>query len=381
MPELTLTGRELNRATLARQMLLRRQPLAIEDAVSRVLALQAQHPASPYLALWNRLTDFDPANLDAAFAERRVLKSKLIRMTLHAIHPDDHPAAWAAMQPSLRSRFGDRRFTSAGWSIAEADALVPELLAFAEQPHPATEIEAWLKERVGDAAKGLWWVYRYMVPLLHAPTGGPWSFGHRTSFVAADTGWPAPTKEAAAEGLRALARRYLSAFGPATAADLAQFAMVQRARAKEALEALANDLDRFEGPGGETLYDLPGAPRPPGDTSAPPRLMAMWDNTLLAYVDRSRIIPEAYRPWVTRVNGDVLPTLLVDGYVAGVWRAVEEGVEATAFHPLSDAAWDGLAAEARALLALLAEREPLVYKRYDHWWAKMPAGEVRLLPG
>jgi hypothetical protein len=107
--------------------------------------------------------------------------------------------------------------------------------------------------------------------------------------------------------------------------------------------------------------------------------MAMWDSTLLAYADRSRIVPPEYRQLVTRVNGDVLPTLLVDGYVAGAWRPVDAGIEATAFHPLSEEAWDGLEAEARALTAFLTDREPMVHRRYAHWWDKLPRAEVRVL--
>ena len=126
---------------------------------------------------------------------------------------------------------------------------------------------------------------------------------------------------------------------------------------------------------------FPAHPAPSEDTPAPPRLMAMWDSVLLAYADRSRVIPPEYRKLDARMNGDVLPTLLVDGYVAGVWRAVEGGIEATAFHPLSDEAWDGLASEARVLITFLARRDPQVYGRYNHWWAKLPApAEVRLLP-
>src|SRR3712207_7710489 len=107
----------------------------------------------------------------------------------------------------------------------------------------------------------------------------------------------------------------------------------------------------------------------------------MWDSVLLAYADRGRVIPAGHRKLVTRNNGDVLPTLLVDGYVAGVWRPVDGGIEATAFDPLSEQAWHGLAAEARALVAFLADREPAVYRRYAHWWAKLPPAEVRVLPG
>jgi hypothetical protein len=105
----------------------------------------------------------------------------------------------------------------------------------------------------------------------------------------------------------------------------------------------------------------------------------MWDSTLLAYADRSRVIPPDYRRLVTQNNGDVLPTLLVDGYVAGAWRPVEDGVEATAFRALPEAAWEGLESEARALGAFLADRERAVYRRYAHWWDGLPSAEVRVL--
>ena len=149
-----------------------------------------------------------------------------------------------------------------------------------------------------------------------------------------------------------LVRRYLEGFGPATVRDIAQFSTLYRPPARDAVAAMAGSLERLEGPDGEELFDVPDGLLPPEDAPAPPRLMAMWDSTLLAYVDRSRIIPPDYRQLVMRSNGDVLPTLLVDGYVAGVWRPVEGGIEATAFHRLSDDAWDGLETEARALMTI-----------------------------
>ena len=166
---------------------------------------------------------------------------------------------------------------------------------------------------------------------------------------------------------------------PASMTDVAQFTAVNRSLVKTALQVLAGDLEQIEGPWGDVLYDLPGAPRPHEETPAPPRLMAMWDSVLLAYADRGRIIPDDYRAVVIRRNGDVLPTLLVDGYVAGVWRPVDGGIEVTAFHELPAAAWRGLRTEAKALLAFLAGREPRVYSRYARWWSSLPAAEVRVL--
>lgn len=180
--------------------------------------------------------------------------------------------------------------------------------------------------------------------------------------------------------VKQLIRRYLEGFGPASVEDFCQFALQKRSVARPAFAALADSLIDVEGPDGSHLYDVPAAPITSCDTSAPPRLLGMWDNILLAYFDRSRIIPEPYRKIVIRSNGDTLPTLLVDGYVAGVWRPVDGGIEASAFHPLSDEAWEGLAIEATRLVAFLAERDPNVYSRYWRWWAQLPDAEVRVLP-
>ncbi|MGW1881518.1 winged helix DNA-binding domain-containing protein [Streptomyces sp. NPDC001970] len=378
-----ITGRELNRSTLARQMLLRRETLGVADAVRRVVALQAQQAASPYLALWNRLTDFDPADLDTAFAGHTVVKSTLMRITLHAVHADDHRSFHEAVQPSLRAARLGGRFTASGLTAADADALVPELLAFADRPRTTADYEGWLERRLGAPPRpGAWWGLRHYAPLLHAPTTPPWSFGTRPSYVAPRTRPVLANPDVSAASLQTLVLRYLEGFGPASVADMAQFALVQRARVRTALEALDGDIERLDGPKGEDLFDVPGGPRPDEETPAPPRLMAMWDSILLAYSDRGRVIPSAYRTLVTRRNGDVLPTLLVDGYVAGVWRPAAGGIEATAFHHLPDEVWEQLAAEARSLTAFLADREPRVYHRYDHWWSKLPSdARTRLLTG
>jgi hypothetical protein len=375
------TARGLNRATLGRQMLLGRESRDVGEAVRRVVALQAQEPASPYLALWNRLAGFDPAELDAAFAGREVVKATLMRITLHAVHADDYRVFREAMEPTLRAARLDSRFRASGLTLADADALIPDLLEHAQHTRTTADLEAWLQQRLGapphpGAMRG----FRGYAPLLHAPTGGPWSFGSRNAYVAAASRPALVDNAASAAGLQTLVVRYLEGFGPASVADVAQFAMVQRARVKAAVQAFAGDLERLEGPNGETLFDIPGAPRPDEATPAPPRLMAMWDSVLLAYRDRGRIIPSEYRALVTRSNGDVLPTLLVDGFVAGVWRPTAGGIEATAFQPLPEDAWEGLATEARSLTAFLAEREPEVYRRYGHWWGKLPAGDTRLLP-
>jgi hypothetical protein len=374
-----LTARRLNRATLARQLLLERETMDVAEGVRRIVALQVQEPASPYLALWNRLADLDPADLDAAFADGAVVKASLIRLTLHAVHVHDYPAFHSAMLPSLRaSRLNDRRFTETGLTEADADAVLPELLGLLADPHTAAEIQTVLQERFGVGEPRLWWALRTFAPLHHAPTGMPWSFGSRPSFVAAGAPGDPGSHE---RSVRSVVLRYLQAFGPASAQDIAQFTILRQPAVRGALKALADRIEEVEGPEGATLFDIPGAPRPLEETIAPPRLLPMWDSILLAYADRSRVIPPDYRAEVIRRNGDVLPTVLVDGYVAGVWRPVTDGIEVTTFHRLDDAAWAGLELEARALTAFLADRDPLVYQRYGRWWSMLPGEQVRVLAG
>jgi hypothetical protein len=372
-----LSARALNRATLGRQLLLERARVDVPEAVRRIAAIQGQEPASPYLALWNRVAGFDPADLDRAFATQAVVKDTLMRFTLHVVHGDDHRAFHEAMQPRLLESGVLERFRAAGLTTADVDALIPEVIAHASVPRSNADMEAWLDDRLGvHEGPGVWGALRSYAPLVHAPTGGPWTFGQRPMSVAAPNADRAGDPESA---LAYLARRYLEAFGPASVVDIARFTVIQRQRIRAALESLGDEVVRLGGPGREPLYDIAGGFLPDEDTAAPPRLLGMWEETLLAYDDRSRIVPDEYRKVVTRVNGDVLPTLLVDGYVAGVWRPIEEGIEATAFHPLDDDTWAGLDAEARALRAFLADRDPLVFRRYGHWWSKLPEGIVRTL--
>jgi hypothetical protein len=372
-----LTARQLNRATLGRQLLLERQRRTPVDAMRAVVALQAQEPPSPYLALWNRLADFDPAALDDAFAAHGIVKAQLMRITLHAVAASDYPAFHEAMVPTLRAaRLYDRRFTAEGVSIEEVDALTPDLLALTAEPRKNADVEAWLADRFGAPKPRVWWAIRHFGPIVHAPTGGPWSFAPRPTYVTAPD-QDRPGDETAS--VATLVRRYLEGFGPATMQDIAQFGTIYRPPVQQAIKALGDELVRLEGPDGVELLDVPDGLLPPKDAPAPPRLMAMWDSTLLAYTDRSRTIPPDYRKLVMRNNGDVLATLLVDGYVAGVWRPVDGGIEATAFHPLSEQDWDGLEKEAASLAAFLADRGPRIYTRYAHWWDDLPSAEVRVL--
>jgi hypothetical protein len=373
-----LSPRQLNRATLDRQLLLGRRRLTVPEAVRRIVAIQAQEPASPYLALWTRVDRFDPADLDAAFADQTVVKATLMRMTLHAVHADDYPDFHDAMQTTLRaSRLGDPRFTISGLSAEEALALEGDLVEFASDPRTRGELEAMLAQRVADPTS-VWWALRSLMPLVHAPTGGPWSFAQRAFVASRDRHRTALRPEA----LGALIRRYLEGFGPASIADIAQFARVPRGRIREGL-GKAGPLVEMAGPGRATLLDVPDwRPIPRADEPVPPRFLPMWDSTLLAYDDRERMLPADLRPIVIRTNGDVLPTILVDGFVAGIWRPIDGGIEVTAFRRIGADDWDGLAREAGGLVRFLAERDPRAFARHRRWWTRLPEPvEVRHLAG
>lgn len=180
------------------------------------------------------------------------------------------------------------------------------------------------------------------------------------------------------EGVTALVARYLGAFGPATAMDIGQFTLLPMSTVRPALAALEADLVEHRGPDDEVLVDLATAPPlVDPDVPAPPRLLGMWDNTLLAYRDRSRIIPDEHRALVIRRNGDVLPTVLVEGRVVGLWRLVDDGVEITSFEPIADDTLDQLHHEAGALDQMLTARDPRTFARYGRWWDKLEPDRVR----
>ena len=365
------TREALTHETMVRQGLSSRRTVGVIDVVRSVLALQAQEPAALYLSLWNRIDDFDPSDLDRALADGAIVKASLFRFTLQAVDANDIPWVRAAMQSRVRDAGYRDVLDDIGLTAKRVDELLERLSMVMAAPHDNTAMEQVLSELVpesGDAAR-LWSALR-VVAFRHAPTTDPWSFGRRPAFlpctVAAEDE-PAATAE--------LVRRYLTAFGPATVADMSQFTILKRSALREAIASMA-DVVAVSGPDGSQLLDVDGGdPRPYAEMATlPPRLLGMWDSVLLAYEDRSRVIPDEHRPHVIRRNGDVLPTVLVDGLVRGVWRASSDAIEVRALEPLDDATLDDLDHEARELRRLLADREPAVFSRFGGWWDRLPDG-------
>ncbi len=369
------TRRQLTLATLDRQHLLRRSAARWPELLRSLLAVQGQEPASPYLALWARGDHVDPGELDAAFDDGTLVKCSAMRLTLHVMHHDDHAALRGAMAPTLwAGAVNDKRYTSTGLTPADAEAFGDRLAGAASEPIGKAEIDAVLTSFVGnEPPPGLWRALRYVAPLRHAPDpSSPWRFARTPRFVAA------PTSFAHDAGVDALVEGYLRALGPARRADIAQFTLLRQPVILAALDRLGERIVRLDGPDGE-LVDLAGATVPADDVVVPPRLLPMWDNVMLAYADRSRIIPDEYRPIVIRRNGDTLPAVLVDGRVIGVWRPVGERIEVSTFEQLPAVAWSGIEAEAESLRAFVGDRDPALYGRYARWWSELPTAETRRL--
>ena len=359
-----LNAQVLNRTTMRRQLLDRRVGITAIDATSRVVALQSQNPMSPYIALWNRMSSFDPTEVDEALALGRLIKATTMRITLHTMTAPDHSMFRAAMMPSLRAAgFYDRRFKELAMTIEEADELIPGLSDFASTPRTRVEIEAHLSEVLGEQSPaGLWRALRFSAPWRYAPGDHPWGFGEPAQFITIDHE-PPDHREALAH----LVRGYLRAFGPATVSDIAQFTLLTSKPIRSAIDRLADEVI-WHGDQRSGMVDVADAEVSEGDVALSPRLLGMWDNVLLAYADRSRVIPEDLRKVVIRRNGDVLPTVLVDGYVAGVWRPTEEGIEVTALRDWPSKVWGELEPEAIALWDLVSSRDPWAYRRHYRWW-------------
>jgi hypothetical protein len=311
MPEeRVLTLRELNRALLARQLLLERRKLNVQQAVERICAIQAQWPQSPYIALWTRLTGFRKEQLTRSLEQRKVVKSQLFRITLHMTSARDYPYYAAVWQPSARD-------TTPGVDRKTIERLSREVKALATKA-PVTHEQ--IADLAADQMGGFRWRTRTLTPLVHLPPSGTWSHYGRAELQAMEAvlGVELPPRE---DGAEHLVRRYLAAFGPATQQDLLRFAGLRVGDVRAGLDRV--ELRTFRDERGRMLLDLPKAPLPDGDTPAPVRFLPKWDSSILAYAppERARILPEKFRSTVIRNNGDVLPTVLVDGFIAATWAA------------------------------------------------------------
>jgi hypothetical protein len=351
-----LTARQLNRATLARQLLLAREAIGPVEAIGRLCGLQAQEAAPPFIGLWTRLDGFEREHLLAALRDREVVRATLMRATLHMLGASDYPAFRAALQPVM-----ERAVRVLG---ARADGLEPERVLPAaralllERPLGFNELRRLLQERfpgVNDRALG--YTVRTHVPLVMVPADhARWGYPAVADFTLADE-WLGESLPA--EGTpEQLVLRYLAAFGPAGVADAQTWSGLQGLA--PVFEALRPQLAVFKGESGRReLFDLPDAPRPDADVPAPARFLPEFDNLGLAHADRTRLVADEHRGALVTKNLRVRATVLWDGMVAGTWelerRRAAATLVVTPFRALPARAEKALIAEGEALLRFAAD--------------------------
>jgi hypothetical protein len=319
-----LTRRELTAALAARQGLIERERLAPADAIRRLTPLQGQHPPAPFIALAARLDGFARADLEAAITARAVVKTTIMRLTLHLAAADDYPAyAQLTRQTRLRS-------FRTQYPHVDQEQVTAELRPWFQR-EPRTNAE--IREHVGDYdgfpqdPNMPVLLVRTLLPLVQLPPAGHWADTRRATRFALD---PRPLPDPA-DAAALVLERYLAAFGPASRRDVAAWSGVaQRDFAWERVETVI-----YEDEHGTELLDLPGAPLPPADTPLPPRFLAHWDQPLLAYADRERIMAPEIQALQLTLSGD--PTVTVDGRVAASWAIRDDVLEVTPHVELSRA--------------------------------------------
>ncbi len=341
MAERVLTLRELNRATLARQLLLARERLSAVAVIERLVGMQAQWPAAPYVGIWTRTSSFRHDALERELAKAAVVKATVMRQTLHLVTRRDYGL--------LRAALSETNFPSEG---ATAKRLAPSVRALAAAgPVTTTEALARLEREhglTGIDARRAWRAARVRAHVLHHHETALWRGRPEGRFVAIEE----PEAHVPVDARAEILRRYLEAFGPASRRDIRAWSMMRVPELQRALDLL--ELRRFRDEQGRELFDVPGAPLPGPATPAPVRFLPKWDNVLLAFADRTRVLPEAHRKTVILMNGDVAQTFLVDGFVAGKWRVEDGRVVTEPFEPLSRTARRELEDEAGRLESFLS---------------------------
>jgi hypothetical protein len=342
-----LNERELGRATLARQGLLERSSSTPTAMIEQVLGLQAQEPKPPFIGLWSRIEGFEAEDLRAALLAGDVVRATLMRATLHLWSAHDFRALRTALQPALDSAMaGILKARGEGVVVDDTLAAARKLLARGKKL-TFNEIRDELREQFPDVDhRALGYVTRTGLPLVMVPTDDAWGYPRDSQFqMAAKVDKQAATEE--------LVRRYLAAFGPASVQDMQVWSGLKGL--KELFDPMPDGVVTAIGPGGEYLFDLDDAPRPPGDTPAPVRFLPAFDNMLLAHKDRTRIIDEEHRPKVVTKNLRIHPVFLVDGRAAGMWSVKATKKKATLtlepFVKLTKKVQKELAEEGERLLA------------------------------
>lgn len=319
-----LSTRALNRAALARQMLLERAELPVLEGIERLIGLQAQLPNPPYVGLWTRLVGFEKAQLTRLIEKRRVVRSTMMRATQHLVTARDYLQLRPVLQPMLdrNCRHTHGKGTK---GIDQEMLLAAGRSLLAGEPRTITELQSLLGERwPKHDALALGYSIQLLLPLVHVPPRGTWGRGGAVPATLAESWLRRPLSDDRSP--EEMIVRYLGAFGPATVKDVQMWSGLTGLRV--AVEGLRPQLVTFRDAEGRELFDLPDAPLPDADTPAPPRYLPEYDNLLLAYADRSRMLTDKEQRAIWTRNG-LVATALVDGRVAATWRITRTRTSAT----------------------------------------------------
>jgi len=288
--------------------------------------MQAQWPSAPYVGMWSRVANFRREALERELASGAVVKATVMRQTLHLVTRRDYGIFRAAMSE-----------TNFPWESALAKRLAPAVRKLAAEGVVTSEAAIAYLERnhnLGSLSPRRAWRYsRASAHLVHHHESALWRARPEGRFVALDE----PDAHRPLEARADMFRRYLAAFGPASRRDMVAWSMMHVPEISRTLDHI-EPLARYRDEQGRELFDIPGAPLPGPETTAPVRFLPKWDNVLLAFADRTRVLPERYRKTVIRLNGDVAQTFLVDGFVAGMWSAEKGRVLLAPFEKLSRSA-------------------------------------------
>jgi hypothetical protein len=327
--ERVLSQRELNRAMLARQLLLERSPGSIESVLEQMGGLQNQYAPSGYVGLWSRMADFPRDSLTRALEDRRVIQATLIRSTIHLVSAADY---WLFAAGARRGRqewwLRIQRHDAPAAVVEQAAAAVRSRLEVGPQRQAdlIRTVEELGHSRMVWNAVGLW------LDMVRVPPSGTWERRRADLYSLADA-WLGPCTAGEREGIEHLVLRYLGGFGPAPVRDIANWAGIPVAAVRPTAERL--DVRRFRDEEGRELVDLPEARLPDADIPAPVRFLPTWDAALLIHCRRTQVLPERFRPLVFNTKTPhSKPVFLVDGAVAGTWRYDKGRVELTPFEPL-----------------------------------------------